>query len=49
MLSIVVATRSPDFARTAVDLAAMLAERFPDDPLTIPHRVWAVIARAPAP
>jgi SAM-dependent methyltransferase len=30
------------------ELAAMLAERFPEDPLTIPHRVWAVIARAPA-
>jgi 2-polyprenyl-3-methyl-5-hydroxy-6-metoxy-1,4-benzoquinol methylase len=26
----------------------MLAERFPEDPLTIPHRVWAVTARLPA-
>lgn len=30
------------------ELAAMLTERFPKDPLTIPHRVWAVIARVPA-
>jgi hypothetical protein len=30
------------------ELAAMLAERFAEDPLTIPHRVWAVTARAPA-
>jgi SAM-dependent methyltransferase len=30
------------------ELVAMLAERFAEDPLTIPHRVWAVTARAPA-
>ncbi len=24
--------------------AAMLAERFPDDPLGLPHRVWALVA-----
>jgi SAM-dependent methyltransferase len=30
------------------ELAAMLTERFPEDPLTIPHRVWAVTARVPA-
>ena len=30
------------------ELAAMLAERFAEDPLTIPHRVWAVTARVPA-
>ena len=30
------------------ELAAMLAERFAEDPLTISHRVWAVTARAPA-
>jgi len=30
------------------ELVAMLTERFPEDPLTIPHRVWAVTARAPA-
>jgi len=28
-------------------LAAMLAERFPEDPLSIPHRMWAVTAEAP--
>lgn len=30
------------------ELTATLAERFPEDPLTIPHRAWAVTARAPA-
>lgn len=29
------------------ELATMLAELFPEDPLTIPHRVWAVTAQAP--
>lgn len=29
------------------ELTAMLIERFPEDPLTIPHRVWAVTALAP--
>jgi SAM-dependent methyltransferase len=29
-------------------LARLLAERFPDEPLVVPHRVWALIARAPA-
>lgn len=29
-------------------LARVLAERFPDEPLAVPHRVWALIARAPA-
>ena len=28
--------------------AAMLAKDFPRDPLAIPHRVWAIVARAPA-
>ena len=27
--------------------AAMLADRFPGDPLDVPHRVWALVARAP--
>jgi SAM-dependent methyltransferase len=27
--------------------AAMLAERFPEDPLAVPHRVWALIVRRP--
>jgi SAM-dependent methyltransferase len=30
------------------ELAATLTARFPEDPLTIPHRVWAVTARVPA-
>lgn len=29
------------------ELAAMLDERFSEDPLAVPHRVWAVIATAP--
>jgi SAM-dependent methyltransferase len=29
------------------ELTAMLTARFPKDPLTIPHRVWAVTAQAP--
>ncbi len=28
------------------ELAAMLVERFPDEPLAVPHRVWAVTARS---
>lgn len=28
-------------------LADLLAVRFPDQPLTVPHRVWALIARTP--
>jgi len=28
-------------------LTRVLAERFPSEPLAIPHRVWALIARAP--
>jgi SAM-dependent methyltransferase len=30
------------------DLARMLAERFPAEPLAVPHRVFVVVARAPA-
>jgi SAM-dependent methyltransferase len=29
------------------ELAALLAARFPSDPLVVPHRVFAVVARAP--
>lgn len=29
-------------------LALLLARRFPGEPLSVPHRVWALIARAPA-
>jgi SAM-dependent methyltransferase len=31
----------------AAELSAILAERFPEDPLLVPHRVWAVTARKP--
>jgi SAM-dependent methyltransferase len=31
-----------------VALARLLAESFPTEPLGVPHRVWALIARAPA-
>ena len=27
--------------------AALLAQRFPDDPLDVPHRAWALVGRAP--
>jgi SAM-dependent methyltransferase len=30
------------------DHAAMLARDFPREPLAVPHRVWALVARAPA-
>ncbi len=29
-------------------LAALLAAQFPQDPLAVPHRVWALVARTPA-
>jgi hypothetical protein len=29
------------------ELTAMLRERFAEDPLVVPHRLWAVTARAP--
>jgi SAM-dependent methyltransferase len=31
----------------SADLERLLAERFPADPLRVPHRVWAVIATSP--
>ena len=34
-------------ARLDADLRSMLNTRFPDDPLLVPHRVFAVIGRAP--
>lgn len=44
----IAALRSPlDQQRFDSDLAALLARRFPDDPLQVHHRVWAVIARKP--
>ena len=33
--------------RFDVELAALLAERFPEDPQHVPHRVWALLATAP--
>lgn len=30
------------------ELTTLLRKRFPEDPLTVPHRCWAVTARAPA-
>ncbi len=38
---------SESVAAFSQELAAMLRARFPHDPLSIPHRVWAVIARVP--
>ena len=34
-------------ARFDRDLAALLAERFPNEPLAVPHRVFCLIAKAP--
>jgi len=31
------------------ELAAMLRESFPQEPLSVPHRVWAVTAHPPPP
>lgn len=36
---------SDEIARFDADLAAHLRARFPDDPLAVPHRVWAVSGR----
>ena len=36
-------------SRFDADLAALLASRFPEDPLVVPHRVWSVMARKIAP
>jgi SAM-dependent methyltransferase len=32
----------------SAELTALLAERFPADPLAVPHRTWALVARKPA-
>jgi SAM-dependent methyltransferase len=43
----VAATLDDDGVRAcSEELAALLADRFSEDPLTVPHRVWAVTARA---
>jgi SAM-dependent methyltransferase len=36
----------PAVAAFDAALARVLAERFPNEPLAVPHRVWALIARA---
>ena len=42
----VAATLGPDaVAAFDTDHAALLAERFPADPIAVPHRVWALVAR----
>ena len=42
------ASLAPDaVARFDADHAAMLRARFPQDPLAAPHRVWALVCRAP--
>jgi SAM-dependent methyltransferase len=44
----VAATLSEEAVRRFdADHQAMLAERFPGDPLNVPHRVWALVAQAP--
>ena len=45
----VAATLGPDaVAAFDTDHAALLAERFPADPIAVPHRVWALVARKDA-
>lgn len=40
------ASLTPDqVARFDAELAAMIASRFPEDPLIVPHRIWAVTAQ----
>ena len=44
----VAASLPPDaVANFDTELAALLEGDFPDEPLAIPHRVWALVARAP--
>ena len=44
----VAASLQPDqVAAFDADLAGLLAERFPEDPLAVPHRVFAMVGRAP--
>lgn len=38
----------PGVANFDAALARLLARRFPDEPLAVPHRVWALIARPAA-
>jgi SAM-dependent methyltransferase len=38
-----------DVETCSQELATMLAQRFPEDPIPVPHRVWAVTATTPRP
>lgn len=40
--------RAADVDRFDRELAALLAADYPDEPMEVPHRVWAVVGRAPA-
>jgi SAM-dependent methyltransferase len=37
-----------DVERFDRELAELLAEEYPDEPMEVPHRVWAVVGRVPA-
>jgi SAM-dependent methyltransferase len=42
------ASLPPDgVARFDADLKKLLVQRFPEEPLAIPHRIWAVLGKAP--
>ncbi len=36
-----------DVTRFDAEHAALLAEHYPEDPLSIPHRVWTLVATKP--
>jgi SAM-dependent methyltransferase len=36
-----------EVARFSVELSELLAARFPEDPLAVPHRAWALVASRP--
>jgi SAM-dependent methyltransferase len=38
---------APRVAAFDADLASLLSDRFPSEPILVPHRVWAVTARRP--
>ncbi len=44
----VAASLPPDsVAKFDADLAQLLARSYPDDPMLVPHRVWALAAHSP--